>query len=275
MDENEGLWRIKEPTWLRGFANMMRKESRAWWGTRRWWVNALLWPVAICGLTANMLFLPTLAGLASKAEIAQHGGLTAYVLYMGLSAFFEFGASVLAIGTIILLQDAILSEKQSGLVDWLLSKPLARRSYVLAKVAANALAILLLLVALPSAVTYVLLSLRLGSIYPPGPFVLAVGILALHCLFYLTLTLALGTVVDNRGPILAVGLGSALGGSLVGGFLPPLLSVTPWMLGKVATLTAGAQAVPAEIGIAPLAATLLWSVAFVALAVRQFERKEF
>ncbi len=89
---------VKELSGLRGFTNLFHKENRAWWGTRRWWINALLWPVLMCGLLANMLFVPTIANLATEAEIARAGGLTAYILQMGLSVFFEFGTTVLALG---------------------------------------------------------------------------------------------------------------------------------------------------------------------------------
>jgi ABC-2 type transport system permease protein len=266
---------VNELNGLRGFTNLFHKENRAWWSTRRWWINALLWPVLMCGLLANMLFVPTIANLATEAEIAQAGGLTAHVLLMGLSVFFEFGTTVLALGAIVLTQDAIISEKQSGVAEWLLSKPIARRSYILAKLAANTLPMLVLMVGLPAAIAYGMLSLRAGEAFAVMPFVSAVGIMLVHALFYLTLTLMLGTIFNNRGPILGIALGSVLGGNLLGGLIKPLLYVTPWMLPKVASLTASSQALPSESGIAPLGATILWSVVFVIVAMVKYERTEF
>jgi ABC-2 type transport system permease protein len=266
---------VKELNGFRGFSNLFHKENRAWWGTRRWWINALLWPVLMCGLLANMLFVPTIANLATEAEIAQAGGLTAHILLMGLSVFFEFGTTVLALGAIVLTQDAIISEKQSGVAEWLLSKPIARRSYVLAKLAANTLPMLVLMVGVPAAIAYGMLSLRGGEPFPVTPFVSAVGIMIVHAFFYLTLTLMLGTIFNNRGPILGIALGSVLGGSLLGGLFKPLMYVTPWMLPKIASLTASGQALPPEIGIAPVVATLLWSVVFIIVALVTFEKTEF
>ena len=275
MAANLEFVRVKELNGWRGFTNLLRKENRAWWGTRRWWINALLWPVIICGLLANMLFVPTIANLATDADIARAGGLTAHIMLMGLSVFFEFGITALAIGTIVLSQDLIINEKQSGIAEWLLSKPIARRSYILAKLTANALPILILLVGLPSALGYGMLSLRLGEPFPLMPFLSATGIMVLHTLFYLTLTLMLGTLFNSRGPILAFALGSVLGGSMLGGLFKPLLYVTPWMLPKVASLTASSQALPAEMGIAPLVATALWIVVFIIVAMAKFEKTEF
>jgi hypothetical protein len=51
--------------------------------------------------------------------------------------------------------------------------------------------------------------------------------------------------------------------------------VTPWMLPKIASLTASGQALPPEIGIAPVVATLLWSVVFIIVALVTFEKTEF
>ena len=275
MAANLELQRVKERSGLRGFSNLFRKENRAWWGTRRWWINALLWTGLLCGLTAIMLFVPSEeVSQATEAEITQAGGLIAYILLLGLNVFFQFGVPVLAIGTVILAQDLIIGEKQSGVAEWLLSKPVTRRAYVLAKVAANALGVFALLVGLPSVVAYGMLSLRMGTPFPLAPFLSAVGIITVHTLFYLTLTLMLGTIFNNRGPILGIALASVLGGGMLGGFIKPLFYVTPWMLPKVALLTATGQAIPAEMGIASLVATALWSVVFIFVAFAKFEKME-
>ncbi len=275
MTSERNVQSVKEWRHPRGFANLLRKENRAWWGTRRWWLNALVWTGLICGLMANMLFVPTIAALASEAEIEQAGGLTAYIVQMGAGVLFEFGAVALAIGVVILTQDAILGERQNGLTEWLLSQPVTRQAYLLAKLVANSLAVLVLLVGLPAAIGYGLLSIRLGAAFPIPPFLMGVGALTLHTLFYLTLTLSLGIFFNSRAPILGVALGSALGGALLGSLFQPLLYVTPWMLPKVSALVANSQAVPASMLWAPLAAALLWSLLLVGVALVRLEQMEF
>jgi ABC-2 type transport system permease protein len=276
MAANLELLRVKERNGLRGFSNLFRKETRAWWGTRRWWINALLWTGLLCGLTAIMLFVPSEEfNQATEAEIAQAGGETAFILLLGLNVFFQFGVPVLAIGTIILAQDLIIGERQSGVAEWLLSKPVTRRAYVLAKLAATALAVFALLIGLPSVVAYGLLSLRLGTPFPLAPFLSAVGIMAVHSLFYLTLTLMLGTIFNNRGPILGIAVGSVLAGGMLGSLLRQLYYVTPWTLPQVALSTATGQATLAEMEIASLIATALWSVVFIIVAFAKFEKVEF
>jgi ABC-2 type transport system permease protein len=244
--------------------------------THRWWVNALLWTGVLCGLTAIMLFLPNEEVLeASAAEVALAGGETAYTLWIGLNVFFEFGVSMLAIGTVVLSQDLIIGERHSGVAEWLLSKPVRRHAYIWAKVTANALPVLLLLVALPSTVTYGIASLRMGAPFPMAPFLSGVGIMALNTWFYLTLTLMLGTLFNSRGPILGIALGSILGGGLLGGFIEPLFWITPWMLPKVAWLTATGQALAPEMRLSALVATAVWSVAFIVVALIKFEKTEY
>jgi ABC-2 type transport system permease protein len=276
MSANVELQRVNEWNKLRGFSNLFHKENRAWWGTRRWWINALLWTVLLGGLTAIMVFFPNEEVLeASEAEIARAGGMMGYTLWVGMNVFFEFGVPVLAIGTIILSQDLIIGERQSGVAEWLLSKPVTRRAYVLAKMTAHALPILALLVGLPSTVAYGILSLRMEAPFPPVPFLTAVGIMAAHTLFYFTLTLMLGTIFTSRGPILGIALASVLGGGLVGGLIQPLFYVTPWMLAKVAWLTATGQAISADLRLSSVLTTILWSVVFTLVALARFERMEY
>ncbi|MCD6345659.1 MAG: hypothetical protein J7M17_08695, partial [Anaerolineae bacterium] len=86
MAANLELERVNEWAGLRGFSNLFRKENEAWWGTRRWWINALLWTVLLGGLTAIMLFASgEEVNNATEAEITQAGGLIAYILSLGLN----------------------------------------------------------------------------------------------------------------------------------------------------------------------------------------------
>ncbi|GIV65089.1 MAG: hypothetical protein KatS3mg046_349 [Bellilinea sp.] len=274
MADSIQLNHVKEWSVLRSFTNLLHKESRAWWGTRRWWINAILWPILLCGLMANMLFVPAIANLASEAEISQAGSLTAYVIQMGLSVFFEFGMIALGIGAIILLQDSIIGEKQSGTAEWLLSKPVVPRAYVLAKFVGNTLAVLSLMLGGPIIIAYSMLSIRLGELFPVRPFLLAAGIMTIHTLFYLALTLMLGTIFSTRGPVLGIGLASILGGNLLAGLFKPLFYVTPWILPKTASLSASGLSLPPEMGIIPLTTTFIWILIFILLAIIKFENTE-
>jgi ABC-2 type transport system permease protein len=275
MAANSGLHRVREWNKLRGFANLFRKESRAWVGTRSWWINALLWTGMLGGLTAVILYLlPQVAEADRDPNVAAAGGPLAFGLEMGRTVFFELGCTAVAIGVIVLSQDLVVEEKQTGVTEWLLAKPVERRAYILAKLSATMAAVLVLLIALPSTAVYGLLSMRAGTLFPPIPFLSGAGIMVVHSLFYLTLTLLLSTLFPSRGPILGIGLGFLLGGNMLAGLLKPLIYVTPWSLAKSAALIAGGNPVPVGMWLSPLVSTLLWSAFFVTMAVISFEKTE-
>ncbi len=275
MAANFEFQRINEWRWLRGFNNLFRKENQAWWRTRRWWINALLWSGLLGALTANMLFVPTIINLASSEEIAQAGGETPFLLLQSLNVLFQFGTQIVSLGAIVLCLDLLIEEKRNGVAEWLLSKPVKRQAYVLAKLISNLAHLLLFLVLLPSGVVYVLLSLRAGPLFPPIPFLTGVGIMALHVLFYISLTILLGAFFNSRAPILGITLGSLFGGNILGGFVRPLLYVTPWLLPNAASSIASSQPIPDELIWFPVCFTLLWSVVFIIIALYRFEREEF
>ena len=276
MEANLELQRVHEWQFLRGFSNLLRKENRAWWGTPRWWINALLWAGGLGGMVGFLLFiLPTVPAAQTTEEVLAAGGPVAYAIQLGISVFFRIGSLALALGAIVLSQDLILDEKNAGVTEWLLAKPVARRAYILAKLTASTLAVLILLVLLPALVMYLLLSLRTGAAYALVPFMKGTGILAVHTLFYLTLTLMLGTVFNSRTHILGIALGSVMGGTLISGIIKPLIYITPWVLGSSTELVVMGKTAAPELVTYPLVATALWCLIFTSVALEKFARMEF
>jgi ABC-2 type transport system permease protein len=266
----------KEWRKMRGFKNLFWKENRGWWGTRRWWVNTMLWLGMLGGLIFLMAFVvPSILVRVGDPTVAEAGGPAAFGLEMGKSVFFELGTTALAFGAIVLSLDLVLQEKQTGIMEWLLAKPVARRSYLLAKLAASTLAILVLLIAIPASAAYLLLSLRAGKALTLTPFLIGVGIMTAHTLFYLCLTLALGTVFNSRPPILGITLVSLMGGSMIAGLVKPMAYITPWTLAKMASLVNIGQSIPTELVTAPVIASLIWCVIFILFAIRKLENTEF
>lgn len=266
---------VREAAWRRGFTNLFAKESRAWWSTRRWLINALLWPGMIGSLVGMMLFmLPAVAAASGDPNVEAAGGPLPFSLQMGRTVLFELGGLAFALGAIVLSQDLVVEEKANGVTEWLLARPVARQAYILAKLAASSLAVLTLVVLLPAILAYGLLFLRSGTFEPLFPFLSGVGLVAAHTQFYLTLTLMLGVWFSNRAPILGIGIGLLLGGSMVGSMFPPLLYVTPWILPKAASAVAAGDPLPGAMLAGPLASTVLWCLVFTILALAKFERVE-
>ncbi|MDX1613410.1 MAG: ABC transporter permease subunit [Candidatus Promineifilaceae bacterium] len=253
-------------SWHRGLGPLLRKENRRWWGGRRWLVHALVWLLVVNGLLALILFvMPNMTTPDGEALVP--GDL----LNTGLQGFFSLGTMALAIGVIVLAQDTVIGEKQSGTAEWLLSKPISRPAFVLAKLLAHAGGILVIFVLLQSLVAY-------GQIAQVGPlaplaFGRGVAVLALHTLFYLALTLMLGVLLENRSLVLGAPLALLLAGPLLPA-IEPLMMVTPWSLGNIGLALAMGVSLPAEL-IVPLVATAGWLAIFIAVALWRFNRYEF
>ena len=114
----------------------------------------------------------------------------------------------------------------------------------------------------PSAIFYGQSLVLAGRAPELAPFLAGVGIMVLHTLFYLALTLLLGTLFNTRGPIGGIAMGV-----LFVGFLPPSLVpqiamlALPWTLKDSAVGLALGSALPAVWPV-PVVATALWTCCF-------------
>jgi ABC-2 type transport system permease protein len=261
-------WQKREgANWGRGLAPLLRRENRKWWHGRRWIIQFLVWMGLLDGLLAFALYvLPNMAA-ADGMTMAR-----AEALEIGRQMFFGLGVIGLSIGAIVLLQDAIIEEKTTGTAEWILSKPVARTAYVLAKLLPNVLAMGVVMLLVPGTVGYFLFRAFDETAVPLRGFLLSEGIVALHLLFYVTLTLLLGVLFSSRPPLLGVALGSLLGGSLIP--IPEIVQFTPWKLGEAALLPALGQPLP-PVAVTMLVSTAVWSLLFIIVAVWQFNRMEF
>src|SRR5215217_4770161 len=140
---NSALQPVTEHGWRRGFANLLRNENRQWWGTRKGLIHLLLWLIVLNGLIL-------LVGLPSSRESGDPVPLYTTLIQV----FFQVGALATAIGVVTTAQGAIVREKQLGTAAWILSKPVARSAFVLAKFVAYAVGFVGLAIVLPSTIFY-------------------------------------------------------------------------------------------------------------------------
>src|SRR5512139_661775 len=127
----------RERGWRMGLANMLGKELAAWWRTRRGWVQCL---VALLLLNGGMA-LNLRDGMGGSRSIQN-----------AVMAFMMMAALCVPFAAVSLGQESILGEKHSGTAAWVLSKPLRRPAYVLAKLIADGLGLFVAWVALPGVV---------------------------------------------------------------------------------------------------------------------------
>jgi ABC-2 type transport system permease protein len=261
---NQALQGVRESGWRRGFTNLLRNENRMWWGTRKWLIHLLLWMVVLNGL---ILLVGMTDGQETNNPVPLYDTL--------IQVFFGVGIFATTIGIVATAQGAIVGEKQLGTAAWVLSKPVSRSAFVLAKFVAYAVGFVSLATLVPSAMFYGESLLLAGRAPDLAPSLTAVAIMAVHTLFYLALTLLLGTLFNTRGPIAGIAMGV-----LFAGFLPPnlipqaALLVLPWTLGQSAVALALGSALPAVWPI-PVVATVVWTALFIGLALWRFGREEF
>lgn len=226
MSGNSAFQLVKGEGWRRGLANQLRIEFARWFRTRTWWVRSLVW-VAIIDL---LLFVVIFAD-DSSGEGPGEGVLSLYAIFSGL---------FVAIGVIVMMQSAVIGEKSSGTAAWLLSKPMSRTAYLVAKLIANGVGITLTALVLPGLVAFA--GIQLGTPTHLSPLAFAGGLLflTLNMLFWLVLTLMLGTFFNSRGPVLGIPMVLIMGSQILLGLAPWLAYVIPYEL----TFPAGDPEIP-------------------------------
>lgn len=266
---------------LAGFGILLARESRKWWRTRRWWVQALIWLVILNGFVIFGLFI--MPGLieasASAMEQAGQAGaemLTAEEFQQDVpNALFGLATFLLPVGVIILVHSQVYAEKQSGVAAWILSKPVARPAYLLAKLAADSLGILLVMVFLQLVPAYLLLNVVIGV--EPLAFLQAAAMLVLLLFFYQAFTLMMSVLGHSGEVVLGVSLGVLLGGMLLKDVLArvvgELVFLTPWALPDAISLTLAGQPLPDVMQLTIIAVPAL-ALLCLGVMVWRFQRQE-
>ena len=268
----QSLQPLRGEGWLGGFGNMFSKELGEWFGTRRWLWQAIIWLSIINGMLAFVLFVAPLIDPAGmqEGEAATSGGMLA----LGLNLYFSMAVIAGSIGSIILAQDEIIREKQSGTAAWILSKPVSRPTFVLTKLISNIIGVLVFIVVVPGVTAYIEITLASSSSPTLLPFLAGMGVVWLGLIFYLSLVIMLGVLYQQRGPLLGIAFGLMFGGLIVSSFFPQLSYILPLNLDKISLMVAMGQPLD-TMATAQLVSTVILSIVFTAIAVLRFQKEEF
>jgi ABC-2 type transport system permease protein len=243
----QGLLPTRGSGWLAGFGNMLGKELGEWFHTRRWLWQLLIWLVIINGFTALVLFVApalesSMPGL--NASLDQSTGALPPEL-KGLFWYLSMAVMTGSIGVIILAQDEVIQEKQSGTAAWILSKPVARPAFILTKLGSNIAGALVFIVALPGLVALGETYLATGLVPPLLPSLAGAGVFLLALVFYISLVIMLGVLFESRTPVLGIAFGVMFGGQLIANLIPQILYVLPVKMDLVALMALMGQPLPA------------------------------
>ncbi len=273
---------------LQGFGNLLRNENRLWWRTSRWWIQTLIWLAIVNGILFMVIWVaPRMKnppGSSSNAQTTQESGQTGgsaqSLDILGLTIFLKMAGVAIAIGVVVLAQDTLIGEKQSGTAAWVLSKPVSRSAIILSKVISYSFGILVTMVVVQGGIAYLIIYLVTGATLPILPYVGALGLLFLSLLFWLALAAMLSALSNMRGMVIGVPLLLILGYTLFVEFAPWTADIMPWVL--TSSVSASRQAMGLSLvqgqslpTLMPLFATVAGCLILTVIAIWRFQKEEF
>lgn len=272
---SQGLLPARGGGWLAGFGNMFAKEMGEWFRTRRWLWQLLLWPIIINGFLALLLFiLPAFAAVMPALKPTAEAVFSGQPPEIGsVSIYFTLVSLAGAIGVIILAQDEIIQEKQSGTAAWILSKPAARQAFILTKLLSNAIGALVFIVAIPGLITLGEIFLATQKLPPLAPFLVGAGVAWLGLFFYISLVILLGVLFESRGTIMGIAFGIMFGGMILKNFIPPVVYVLPVTMDAIGLMILLGMPLPAML-VSQLICAIVLSIVFVLAALWRFRHSE-
>ena len=259
MAQND-VFKLHNPTGrLGGLSNLLQAEFSRW-RTWDWYIMALIWVGVIGVSTVGMFLSPDTA-------------VTEIILVMG----FMIGMFPV-IAVVIVMQDEIVSHRETGTIAWLLSKPVTRPSFILSKLISNIVGVVISMVIIPGIVVYLEFVFLKGMIISPIQFILGFSLVAINLIFYLCLTLMLGTVFEQRGGIIAIPLTLCLGYTIIMN-LAAQIPIHPMSMffpagSDVSLFGSLILGTPLD-SILPIISTILFIIVFVAISLWKFNQEEF
>lgn len=271
------LTRIEGVREFRGMLGMLGVELRVWFP----------WRVLVVSLAG----LAVLASIYIPWRLSETNRLGPLMLFaMGLWIV------VLLIATISISEGTVLGDIERGTASWLVGMPIGRPAVIVAKFAASAIGISVA-VFLTGGLFYPVLdsASRLGigdfsvgkltevtsapigqwgqyaAMPELGTYVTMLAATSVLLIFLVAVMIALGTVLRSRTAVL--GLGVAVFGGLVAGWLGARETFEASPVGLVTALAEAVQNRPMTVGV-PAAATVALSFLLVTFAAWRFQRRD-
>lgn len=257
----KGLIPVRQHTHLGGFGNLLRKELGQWWGTRTWWIQTLIWVLIMNGIATIVALTEAFAPGEKLQEVVQ--------------TFLPMAVILVGIGVIITAQGAIVGEKELGTAAWIMSKPASRSAFILSKIIGYAVGISISAILVPATIFYIEMRLLLPSPLPFVPFLAGVALAILSLIFYVVLTLMLGTLFNSRGPAAAISIAMIMTGLLLKSIIPlEVMIFTPWPLADLSGAVALGLPLP-SVWFVPVVIVSCGIIVMTAVALWRFGREEF
>ncbi len=242
-----------------GFANLFRKDIRDWVRTRRAVATALaMTAVVLLGTLAAWIAVSTGRHLPPAA-------LDPTANFLGAGWF-----ATIPLIVVFATMGLITTESDRGTLAWSLSHPAARSAFVLSKFVSATAALVVLAATIPVITATAAAWLAYGGTPNPGD-VAQVGIaLVPQIVFFVAVTIALGTFLKSQGPVAALAIVLTFAPKFLGIVAPDLIQYLPNSIGTWTVTFLQGGAVSAATPVA-------WAIAVVgllAVASARLERAE-
>jgi ABC-2 type transport system permease protein len=191
----------------RGFKSIYQRELGAFFRVRSWTVQFAIWLTLLVALpTWGLLLFSTRMGNNINGS---GSGILKYFLS-------GVGSLIISIGVILLAQGLIIDEKSTKTLSWVFSKPLSATGFILGKFAASAVFIATIIVGGPGLVA--LITAKIIGLSPTVStlgYLAGLGILYLTVLFFLAMSIMMGTIFKNSRAVTGFSLLVMFAGSFM------------------------------------------------------------
>ncbi len=255
MTIEEELTKIEEKNWFAGFWNLIKVELGG--------IKSLL--------LMTLLWVGVIDGILLMTGISEPEFELVMALYPLVAGFFP------PIAVILISMTTIVEEKKFGTIAWILSKPVSRTTYIMAKWFAKSIYVFVSMCLIPGIVAYFVIVLLTGVVVSFLNFLLAICMIGLIQVFFVGFTIWLGTVVNNAGAVAAFPMVFNFTQQFIGG-IPFVIYVLP--IAIILYPTGYSIAYSIILGLEPFSylpvvVTIAFVVIFPLLAIRQFNRSDF
>ncbi|MFW9906149.1 MAG: ABC transporter permease [Candidatus Thorarchaeota archaeon] len=261
MFKNENSNQMSFPKWNQGFNNLFCTELSRWFKKKVFLVLVFLW----CGFANGMALLIWL-----QAPNAGTEPVVVFSIFAGLTS---------SIGITIIMQESIVGEIKSGAASWILSKPITRKSYIFAKWIGNAIGAIISMILAPTLIFYVLYFLFTRKLLNFEMFLPVIAVLSINLVFFLTLTLMMGSFQRNSSLVIAVPIAFYVFQQILFNFTNSLIDIVPW--GLTNPLSDGTPSIVASFilgiqpfSLLPIIITSLYVVFFLILPVKKMQKQD-
>lgn len=254
---------------MRGFGAFLGKEIREIFKTWRIWVLPGI--VLLFAVTGPLLAKITPELLGSVMAEQQPGVIIQMPDPTHVDAYLQWTSNlsqIVLFAVIIMFGGAVSSEKKVGTAVLVLTKPLSRAAFVVAKFVSQTL-LLVLTVGVGAAITW-------GATYavfekaPVGPLASATGVWLVFGVMFVALMLLLSTLLDSQAGAAGAGFVVYIALSIAGLWESLLLYTPAGLVGAPTDLALGDAGALGW----PIAVTLALTLALVAASVAVFQKRE-